>query len=102
MPQIANYSILARQPTTAPLRQLIWIQERRFQGWGCSECAWVFRPSGPPTGNSLQEMKENYLRLRDEESAGHVCAEHPSAKRARVQMFQPASMRTSRMVRITA
>src|SRR5580704_14847312 len=99
---IVNYPLLAGRRMMAPLRELIWIQERHFQGWGCSECAWVFRPSGPPTGNSLQEMKENYLRLRDEESAAHVCAEHPSAKKARVQMFHPASIRTNRMARITA
>jgi hypothetical protein len=43
----------------------------------------MFRPSGPPAGNSLQEMKENYLRLRDEELADHFCAEHPSAKKAK-------------------
>jgi hypothetical protein len=43
----------------------------------------MFRPSGPPAGNSLQEMKENYLRLRDEELAAHICAEHPSAKKAK-------------------
>jgi hypothetical protein len=102
MPQAANYSLLARRRIMASLRELIWIQERHFQGWGCSECAWVFRPSGPPTGNSLQEMKENYLRLRDEESAAHVCAEHPSAKKARVQMFRAIPLRTSRMARITA
>jgi hypothetical protein len=50
----------------------------------------MFRPSGPPAGNSLQEMKENYLRLRDEELAAHICAEHPARRRQKVQMFNAA------------
>jgi hypothetical protein len=90
MPQTATYSLPATRPLIAPLRQLVWIQEPHFQGWGCSECAWVFNPSGPPAGNSLQEMKENYLCLRDEESAAHVCAEHAKAKKATVQTIQTA------------
>jgi hypothetical protein len=83
MPATATYSRLTNRPLVATFRTLIWIQDRHFQGWGCSECAWMFRPSGPPAGNSLQEMKENYLRLRDEELAAHICAEHLGAKRAK-------------------
>jgi len=60
-------------------RKLVWIEEQRFQGWGCSECAWVFNPSGAPTGKSLDEMKENYERRRDKYFAAHVCTEHPRA-----------------------
>jgi hypothetical protein len=59
-------------------RKLVWIEEQHFQGWGCSECAWVFNPSGAPTGNSLDEMKENYERQRDKDFAAHVCTELPS------------------------
>jgi hypothetical protein len=99
MPETATYYLPARRRMMAPRRELIWIQERHFQGWGCSGCAWVFRPSGSPAGNSLQEMKENYLRLRDEESKAHVCAEHPSAKKAEVQMFRAAPRRASHMAR---
>jgi len=58
-------------------RKLAWIDEQRFRGWGCSECAWVFNPSGSPTGRSLDEMKQNYERQRDKDFAAHVCAEHP-------------------------
>jgi hypothetical protein len=88
MPQTGTYSRRARHAMLAPLRELIWIQEPHFRGWGCSECAWVFNPSGPPVGNSFQEMKENYLRRRDEESAAHVCAGLPRAKEAGVQIIQ--------------
>jgi hypothetical protein len=93
MPETTTYSLPARRRMMAPLRQLIWIQEPHFLGWGCSECAWIFRPSGPPMGNSLQEMKEHYLRLRDEECAAHVCAEHPGAKKARLQIAHDARRR---------
>jgi hypothetical protein len=50
------------------LRKLTWIEEPHFQGCGCSECAWVFKPSG----NSLDEMKEIFERLRDKEFAMSV------------------------------
>jgi hypothetical protein len=88
MPQSTTYSTSASCPMVASLRELIWIQEPHFLGWGCSECAWVFKPSGPPLGNTLQEMKENYLRRRDEESAAHLCAEHPRAKKARIRLIR--------------
>jgi hypothetical protein len=66
------------------LRKLIWIEEPRFQGCGCSECAWVFKPSGaPPAGNSLDEMKKIFERVRDKEFAIHVCTEHLRAKKAK-------------------
>ena len=96
MPKTATYPLYARL-TMAPARELIWIQEPHFLGWGCSECAWVFKPSGPPVGNSFREMKENYLRLRDEESAAHVCAEHPRAKSAGVQVIRTAGQSLRRI-----
>jgi hypothetical protein len=58
-------------------RKLKWIDEPAFQGWGCSECAWVFNPTGWPTGASIDEMKEDYERQRYKNWAAHVCAEHP-------------------------
>jgi hypothetical protein len=61
-------------------RKLIWIEEQLFQGWGCSECTWVFNPSGAPIGISLDEMMKNYEQKRDKDFAAHVCTEHPRAK----------------------
>ena len=55
-------------------RRLVWIDEKRFRGFGCSECAWVFNPSGSPTGNSLNEMMRNFELQRDKEFTSHVCA----------------------------
>ena len=65
-------------------RRLIWIEKPSFQGSGCSECSWVFKPSGPPAGDSLDEMKKNFERMRDIEFANHSCAAHPKARKARV------------------
>jgi len=48
-------------------RELVWVEKRNFQGWACTECAWVFKPSGTFTGRSLDEMKENYEQQRDKE-----------------------------------
>jgi hypothetical protein len=64
------------------LRTLIWIESSRFRGSGCSECAWMFSPSGLPAGDSLAEMLEKYKQRRDKEFAAHVCAEHPRSKSA--------------------
>jgi len=61
-------------------RKLVWVEEQRSLGWGCSECAWVFNPSGSPIGTSLDEMMQNYEHQRDKVFAAHVCAEHPRPK----------------------
>jgi hypothetical protein len=58
-------------------RNLRWIEKEGFGGWACSECAWVFILSGPPTGKSLNEVVQNYEQQRDKAFAIHVCAEHP-------------------------
>jgi hypothetical protein len=58
-------------------RQLVWIQNQNFQGFACSECNWLFRPTGPLVAESLDEMKRKYEAQRDEEFAAHVCAKHP-------------------------
>jgi hypothetical protein len=60
-------------------RELIWVERQNFQGWACSECAWEFKPSGPPIGQSIDEMKMHYQQQRDKEFTSHVCAKHPRA-----------------------
>jgi hypothetical protein len=64
-------------------RKLIWIENPHFQGCGCSECAWEFKPSGPLAGNSLYEMKQIFERQRDKEFAIHHCAKHPRVKKTK-------------------
>jgi len=60
-------------------RKLVWVERQNFQGWACTECAWVFNALGPLVGQSIDEMKMNYEKQRDKEFASHVCAEHPRA-----------------------
>jgi hypothetical protein len=62
-------------------RELLWVERKNFQGWACTECAWVFKPSGTLTGRSLDEMKENYEQQRDKQFKSQACAEHPRSKR---------------------
>ncbi|PYX03000.1 MAG: hypothetical protein DMG86_05120 [Acidobacteria bacterium] len=64
-------------------RRLIWIEDRRFQGWGCSECGWRFTASDALTGKSLVEMIRNFELQREKEFTSHVCADHPKSKNKR-------------------
>ena len=67
--------------TSAIPRKLVWIENKNFQGFGCSECNWVFKPSGALVAESLDEMKQKYGAQRDKEFAAHVCIKHPRATR---------------------
>jgi hypothetical protein len=57
------------------------MESQNFQGFGCSECNWKFKPSGEPEGDSLDEMKRKYETGRDKEFAAHVCAKHTDSPR---------------------
>jgi hypothetical protein len=61
-------------------RQIVWIEQQRFAGWGCSECSWLFHMPDFPKGPSLEEMKQRVEEQRDQEFARHVCAAHPKSK----------------------
>ena len=62
------------------MRKMTWVKSANRELWACSRCAWAFKPSGPPLGNSLDEMMQNFERQGDQEFASHVCAEHPPTK----------------------
>ena len=62
-------------------RKLVWVERPNFQGWACSECAWVFRPSWLFVGKTIEEMKTEFGQELDKEFASHVCSEHPSGTR---------------------
>ena len=62
-------------------RKLVWLEQPRFRGWGCSECAWVFNSSGAPTGKTLHEAVRNFELQRDKEFTLHVCAGSPKSKK---------------------
>jgi hypothetical protein len=66
-------------------RELLWVKTNDFQGWACSQCAWAFRTSEPPMGNTLEEMKENYERQRDREFVSHACAANPRNKNPKMK-----------------
>jgi hypothetical protein len=40
--------------------KLVWIESHHFLGFGCSQCNWVFRPSGVVGGESLDKMNMDY------------------------------------------
>jgi hypothetical protein len=63
-------------------RKLKWVEGRTFWGWGCSECDWIFNPSGVPAGKSLDEMKRSSNVRLSEKFEAHVCAAHSRAKAA--------------------
>ncbi len=48
-------------------RKLVWVERPDFQGWACSECAWVFSPAWPLVGNTIDEMKTKFGEERDKE-----------------------------------
>ncbi len=60
-------------------RKLVWIEQQRFRGFGCSECGWRFQPFGPPAGASFDEMLRNFELQRDKEFTLHVCADRPKS-----------------------
>jgi hypothetical protein len=69
-----------REAAKEPMRRkLVWTESLSFQGWVCSECAWVFNSSWPLVGKSIEEMKTSFGQERDKKFASHVCAEHPRA-----------------------
>jgi hypothetical protein len=63
-------------------RKLVWIEQQRFRGFGCSECGWRFKPSGAPTGTSFAEMMRNFELQRDKEFTSHVCDDHSRESQA--------------------
>jgi hypothetical protein len=68
--------VLVGAQRPAMSRKLVWIDEMRFRGFGCSECGWRFKPGSAPTGKSFDEMMSNFELQRDQEFTSHVCADH--------------------------
>lgn len=61
-------------------RKLVWVERPTFHGWACSECAWLFNSTGPPTGDSLAEMQSHFEEKRDSAFRTHICAEHSATR----------------------
>jgi hypothetical protein len=66
-------------------RKLVWIESQNFQGFGCSECQWVFKSTSPFVGRSLDKMKEAYEAERDKEFAVHVCTQYSKSPRPKAE-----------------
>jgi hypothetical protein len=60
-------------------RKLVWIEQQRFRGFGCSECGWRFKPTEEVTGTSFNEMMKNFELRRDQEFTSHGCSDYSSA-----------------------
>ena len=71
--------------TPAMPRQRVWIEKPNFQGFGRSECNWVFKPSSALLRESRNEMKQTFEAQRDKEFAAHVCVKHPGAARPKTE-----------------
>jgi|HubBroStandDraft_2_1064218.scaffolds.fasta_scaffold00480_10 hypothetical protein len=65
-------------------RKLVWIEQQRFRGFGCSECRWRFKRSGTPKGGNFNEMMRNFEAQRDKEFTSHVCGDHPRTESTKV------------------
>lgn len=63
------------------MREMIWVQTENVESWGCSECDWIFKPSGPPHGFAMEDMKQNFEREREQGFKSHVCAQHKRPNR---------------------
>ena len=72
-------------------RRMVWIKTPRMEAWACCACAWAFQPSGPPVGDSLEEMMRNYELHRDAEYASHICEMCPKGveRSKRLHDFMP-------------
>ena len=64
-------------------RNQVWIKNQSFQGFGCSDCNWMFKPSIAFVGETLDEVKQKYQAQLDKEYAAHVCGKHPRAESAK-------------------
>src|ERR1700737_3602555 len=58
-------------------RKLVWIATPRFEGFGCSECNWMFQSSTQIAGESLDELKQAYESERNEEFSPQNWPTHP-------------------------
>jgi hypothetical protein len=61
-------------------RELVWIEQPLFRGWGCTQCAWVFNPPAALAGKSFDDLMRNFELKRDRAFTLHVCADHPRAE----------------------
>lgn len=54
-------------------RKLVWIKRSNFEGFGCSECEWMFKSTGALVSKTVDQMKRAYEAERGKEFAAHDC-----------------------------
>jgi uncharacterized protein YoaH (UPF0181 family) len=59
-------------------RALVWLDDKRFQGWACSQCDWNYAMPPLLTGS---EARSAYDRLATGKFQEHDCAKHPRQTR---------------------
>lgn len=59
-----------------PMRHIVQSEEWGFPVWGCSDCSWLFNASGPPIGQDIPEMEQNYYTERDKQFREHLCSDY--------------------------
>jgi hypothetical protein len=64
-------------------RKLVRFASEGYLRFGCSDCNWVFNPSGAAVGETIDEMKRKYLAERDKEFAGHVCTKTSNRQKSK-------------------
>jgi hypothetical protein len=69
-------------------RKLVWIEQQRFRGFGCSECAWVFNPSSAPNS----ELQRDWGKL----SRAAVLESDRSRLLQRIEQAEAAILERSR------
>ena len=62
-------------------RKLVWIETQNFQGFGCSQCSWMFKPTGVISGESLDEMRKDFEVQLEKDFTAHVCVKHPESRK---------------------
>jgi hypothetical protein len=57
-------------------RELVWVEGQDIGGWGCSACAWMFKPSVGAVGASVRELIDDAQRQLEEEFLAHECTNY--------------------------
>ena len=55
-------------------RKLKFVKLPYFEGWGCSQCNWVFYPPDFIKGNTMNKITRQFELLRDQAFAAHPCS----------------------------
>ncbi|MEO6119733.1 MAG: hypothetical protein ABIP12_03510 [Terriglobales bacterium] len=64
-------------------RKLKLVERPDFVGWGCSNCAWVFRIPATLKSESLDDLIRETEAIRDNAFAAHACSSHQQRSSAK-------------------